>query len=115
MENAFCLFGHVDVDEVVVERVEYVDNPFSQTDGSMIFTCVPQILARSGRLIMDDEFSFVGAVHTHPDGVRLSSIDRDTFQMADPVVETWGVYNGSRLSMYADPGSLEGMHVGLRY
>ena len=109
------MFGHVDVDEVVVERVEYVDNPFSQTDGSMIFTCVPQILARSGRLIMDDEFSFVGAVHTHPDGVRLSSIDRDTFQMADPVVETWGVYNGSRLSMYADPGSLEGMHVGLRY
>ena len=99
----------------MMEQVEDIDTPYSQSDGSMIFTCVPQILARSVHLALDDEFNFVGAFHTHPDVAWLNSIDRNAFQMADSVVETFGVYNGSRLSMYADPGGMESMHVELRY
>ncbi|WP_313694245.1 hypothetical protein [Halorarum halobium] len=51
VENGFCLFGTVEEDKVVVEQVEFIDNPFRQSSGTMLFTCIPQILARWKRLV----------------------------------------------------------------
>jgi proteasome lid subunit RPN8/RPN11 len=73
----------------------------------MWFTCIPQILARSKPLLLQEEYKLVGAIHTHPDTSELSELDRNTYRIVDPFVEVFGVYNGDRLSMYSSPGQEE--------
>jgi len=103
VENAFCLFGRIQGDKVVVEQVEFINNPFQQSHGSMWFTCIPQILARWKPLVFEEEYKLVGAIHTHPETEGLSRLDRETFRIVDDVIEVFGVYNGDRLSMYSSP------------
>jgi proteasome lid subunit RPN8/RPN11 len=105
-ENGFCLFGHIQRDEVVVEQVEYVDNPVRQSHQAMSFTCIPQILARWKPLVTQEEYKLVGAIHTHPYSKDLSDRDWRSFQLVDPFVGMFGVYNKREDSMriYTEPG-----------
>lgn len=115
MENGFCLFGHIEDREVVVEHVEFIDNPFSQSRDSMNPTCIPQIFARSGQLLLDGRYRFVGLIHTHPEHASLSRVDRRTFARFDPVLSVFGVYNGDRIAMYSAPNQSRPIHSVLRF
>mgnify|MGYP006286581883 CR=1 FL=1 len=115
VENGFCLFGHREESQVVVEQVEYVDNPARQSKWAMSFTCIPQILARSENLLLREDYELVGAVHTHPRTKTLSGVDRDTFRFFDPVLSVFGVYNNGSLKMYSSPGQEEALTNVLRF
>ena len=104
LENGFCLFGRIDESDFVVEDLEFVDNPWSQSKYSMRFNCVPQILVRSSQLVMDGDYRFLGIVHTHPNTASPSLVDLDTFNKVDEAVELFGVYNGEELNVYDRPG-----------
>lgn len=115
VENGFCLFGHIKGGEVVVEEVEFVNNPLHQEKGAMSFTCIPQIFAYSSSLVAREEYRLVGVIHTHPESAYLSREDRDTFQAFDPILSTFGVFNGERLRMYSDPVKDKAITSVLRY
>jgi hypothetical protein len=116
-ENGFCLFGHIHEREVVVEQVEYVDNPVRQSYKGMSFTCIPQILARWKPLVTQEEYKLVGAIHTHPESKGLSEKDWRTFQLVDPFFGVFGVYNKREDSMriYSRPGQEEPLVNVLRF
>jgi hypothetical protein len=114
VENGFCLFGHHQDDTVVVEEVEFVDNPPHQEKGAMSFTCIPQIFAYSSSLVTREEYRLLGAVHTHPGTAYLSQQDKETFRSFDPVLSVFGVYNGERLRMYSDPNQSTPIHSVIR-
>jgi len=115
MENGFCLFGHVDEEEVVVEHVEFIDNPFSQAKDSMKPTCLPQIFVRSEQLLLNERYRFLGLIHTHPDHAVLSQRDRETFAKFDSVLSVFGVYNGDQVAMYSTPNQSRPIHSVLRF
>jgi len=114
VENGFCLFGQVQEEKVVVEQVEFVDNPVRQSYMGMSFTCIPQILARWQPLVSQEEYKLVGAIHTHPETAELSHRDLETFRFFDPVLSVFGVYNGDRLTMYLSPDQGQAMTNVLR-
>jgi len=114
VENGFCLFGHIKDGEVVVEDVEFVDNPPHQEQGAMSFTCIPQIFAYSQGLVARSDYRLVGAIHTHPETAYVSQQDRDTFRDFDSVLGVFGVYNGERLRMYSDPNQSRSIDSVLR-
>lgn len=103
LENGFCLFGQVDGNKVMVEDVEFVDNPWSQSKYSMRFNCVPQLAVRSGDLVQDYDYKFVGAIHTHPVTPSLSRVDQEMFRKAQGLIKVFGVFNGDSLRMYDRP------------
>jgi len=115
VENGFCLFGHIKDDNVVVEEVEFVDNPPHQEEGEMSFTCIPQIFAYSSELVMREEYRLVGVIHTPPRSAYLSRQDVDTFRTFDSVLGVFGVFNGERLRMYSDPDQDQAIASVLRY
>lgn len=115
MENGFCLFGHVDEEEVVVEHVEFIDNPFSQSRDSMKPTCLPQIFVRSEQLLLNERYRFLGLIHTHPNHAVLSQRDRETFSKFDSVLSVFGVYNGDQVAMYSAPNQSRPIHSVLRF
>jgi proteasome lid subunit RPN8/RPN11 len=101
MENGFCLYGEVEDEQVVVDEVVYVDDPWEQTPTSMRFTCIPETLDRLPELLMQGDFGFLGIVHTHPSGsARLSSTDAAMLGGTFYLVKVSGVYNGDRLEFY---------------
>lgn len=103
VENGFCLFGHIEGNKVIVENVEYVDNPLRQSQDAMSFTCLPQLAVRSGDLVSREDYKLVGAIHTHPRTSALSCVDRETFRDVEDVAPVFGVYNGEELGMYDRP------------
>ena len=107
VENGFCLFGSIDGSEVVVQDVEFVDNPWSQSKHAMSFSCIPQILVRSNDLVLDSDYRFLGIIHTHPNTAYLSDVDQNTFSKVESVVELFGVYNGDVLNVFDRPGGPE--------
>jgi proteasome lid subunit RPN8/RPN11 len=115
VENGFCLFGHVDGEEVVVEQVELIDNPVSQSRDSMTPTCIPQIYARSNQLLLNKDYRFVGLIHTHPEYATLSELDRRTFHSFDSVLTVFGVYNGEKIAMYSDWNQSRPIYSVLRF
>ena len=115
MENGFCLFGEIDGKEVVVEHVEFVDNPFSQSKHSMKVSCLPQIFVRSGQLLLDSDYRLVGFIHTHPEYAALSGNDRDMFRKVDPFLSVFGVYDGDRIAMYSDWNQSRPIYSVLRF
>lgn len=104
VENGFCLFGQVDGSKFIVEDVEFVDNPWSQSKDSMSFSCIPQITVRSNDLVSDEAYRFLGILHTHPNTASPSLVDLNTFNKVDEAVELFGVYNGEELNVYDRPG-----------
>jgi len=116
-ENGFCLFGQLRGEEVVVEQVEFVDNPARQSHEAMSFTCIPQVLARWKPLVAEEDYKLVGAIHTHPYSKDLSERDWRTFEFVDPFVEVFGVYNKRKDSMriYSRPGQEEPLTKVLRF
>ena len=111
MENGFCLFGHIEekmiADEedwktFVVEDVEFVDSPFTQSNSSIRHTCVPQVLARWNQLVFDQDYNLIGAIHTHPGKAELSEIDKKLFRRIESLIPLYGIYDGETLSMYSD-------------
>lgn len=106
VENGFCLFGSVDGSDFVVEDLEFVDSPWSQSKHAMSFSCIPQILVRSSDLVLDSDYRFLGIIHTHPNTDYLSEVDQNTFSKVESVVELFGVYNGEELNVFDTPGGL---------
>jgi len=115
MENGFCLFGEIEGKEVKVQQVELIDNPLSQSRDGMSPTCLPQIYVRSGQLLLDGDYRFVGLIHTHSKYAALSDKDRTHFRVFDSVLSVYGVYNGERIAMYSDWNQSRPIHSVLRF
>lgn len=102
VEKGWCMFGEINGSEVMVEDMDFVENPVNQSKGSLRTYCLDEIDSKKFRLLSPD-YNFLGLTHTHPDSShRLSFRDIHTFGKASMFVDVMGVYDGEELNFWSN-------------
>lgn len=109
LEKGFCIFGDIDEDSIRIRDVDLVEDPQSQSSGSVSFNCLGEIRDRWKRLLLSSEYNFLGTAHTHPDVARLSRVDARNLGASWWWTSIRGVFKGNQLNFYAFGDPVEGM------
>lgn len=111
LEKGFCLFGDVDEDQVWIREVVLVEDPESQSAGSVDFDCVGEVGGRWKQLLLSSEYNFLGTAHTHPDYARLSRVDARNLGSSWWWASIRGIFSGNELSFFAYGDPVEKMEM----
>lgn len=99
-EQGYCLFGRNEQSTVVVEKAVEVEDALKRGRYQIWFSCIPQLLGEFPQVLQSD-YDFVGAVHSHPSGpAQLSEPDKKWYRWTSMFQDVHGIYNGSELNFY---------------
>jgi hypothetical protein len=100
MEKGFCVYGNYSRYSIQVSEIVHEDDPIEQSQDSISFTCLDETMDRLPKLLFNDSYYFIGAIHTHPYNSMLSSRDTFTFGALNFFLEVKGIYNGVDLDFF---------------
>lgn len=102
LEQGYCLYGFIeDENAVILETVKA--EPSSQGRNHVSFSCLGETRERLSSLVLNSDYGFIGALHTHPpeSSHRLSLADARTLGAAWFALDIKGIYDGERIAFYS--------------
>ena len=91
LEEGWCVYGYGNQTHIVVQDVEHISQPRSQSSGKILYTCVPQTV---NQMLQGKPWMLIGDVHSHPDrsDAMLSKGDTMSWATTSALLDLKGVY-----------------------
>ena len=91
LEEGWCVYGYGNQTHIVVQDIEHISQPRSQSSRKIMYTCIPQTL---GQILQGRSWRLIGDVHSHPgqSDSELSKGDTMSWATTSALLPLKGVY-----------------------